>query len=158
MRDGWEGSFGQFLRDAGSRLGISLISMLPQNGTRSEIERVFAEMGQHRPDAVLVSGEGDLYAHRLLIAELTQKYRLPAMCPYRDYVDAGGLMAYTVDLAELLTRMADDVHKILSGAKAGDIPIYQATKFQLLINLKTAKAFSLTLAPALLARADEMIE
>ena len=158
MRDGWEGSFGQFLRDAGGRLGISLISMLPQKGTRSEIERVFAEMGQHRPDAVLVSGEGDLYAHRLLIAELTQKYRLPAMCPYRDYVDAGGLMAYTVDLAELLRRMADDVHKILSGTKAGDIPIYQATKFQLLINLKTAKALNLFLSPALLARADEMIE
>ena len=79
-------------------------------------------------------------------------------CPYRDYVDAGGLMAYTVDLAELLRRMADDVHKILYGAKPGDIPIYQATKFQLLINLKTAKALSLTLPPALLARADEMIE
>src|SRR3982074_617670 len=63
MRDGWEGSSGQFLRDAGDRLGISLISMLPQEGTPSEIERVFAEMGQQRPDAVLVSGEGDLYAH-----------------------------------------------------------------------------------------------
>jgi putative ABC transport system substrate-binding protein len=158
MRDGWEGSFGQFLRDAAGRLGISLISMLPQQGTPSEIERVFTEMEQHRPDAVLVSGEGDLYAHRLLIAELTQKHRLPAMCPYRDYADAGALMAYTVDLAELLRRMADDVHKILHGAKPGDIPIYQATKFQLLINLKTAKALSLSLPPALLARADEMIE
>jgi putative ABC transport system substrate-binding protein len=158
MRDGWEGSFGQFLRDAAGRLGISLISMLPQQGTPSEIERVFAEMEQHRPDAVLVSGEGDLYAHRQLIAELTQKHRLPAMCPYRDYADAGALMAYTVDLAELLRRMADDVHKILHGAKPGDIPIYQATKFQLLINLKTAKALSLSLPPALLARADEMIE
>src|SRR4030088_1126449 len=115
MRDGWEGSFGQFLRDAGGRLGISLISMLPQEGTSSEIERVFAEMGQHRPDAVLVSGEGDLYAHRQLIAELTQKNHLPAMCPYRDYVDAGGLMAYTVDLAELLRGMADDRHQSSTG-------------------------------------------
>jgi putative ABC transport system substrate-binding protein len=91
MRDGWEGSSGQFLRDAGGRLGISLISMLPQEGTPSEIERVFAAMGQQRPDAVLVSGEGDLYAHRRLIVELAEKNRLPAMCPYRDYVDAGGL-------------------------------------------------------------------
>src|SRR5229473_4927178 len=148
MRDGWEGSFGQFLRDAGGRLGISLISMLPQDGTSSEIERVFAEMRQQRPDAVLVSGEGDLYAHRQLIAELAWKNHLPAICPYRDYVDAGALMAYTVDLAELLKRMADDVHKILHGAKPGDIPIYQATKFQLLINLKTAKALSLTVPPA----------
>src|SRR3982074_372306 len=158
MREGWEGSFGQFLRDAGGRLGISLISMLPQDGTPSEIERVFAEMEQHRPDAVLVSGEGDLSAHRRLIAELAEKNRLPAMCPYRDYVDAGGLMAYTVDLAELLRRMADDVHQILNGAKPGNIPIYQPTKFELLINLKTAKALGLTLPPALLARAAEIVE
>jgi putative tryptophan/tyrosine transport system substrate-binding protein len=83
---------------------------------------------------------------------------LPAICPYRDHVDAGVLMGYTVDLAELLIRMADDVHKILHGARPGDIPIYQATRFQLLINLKTAKALNLTLPPALLARADEIIE
>jgi putative ABC transport system substrate-binding protein len=158
MRDGWEGSFGQFLREVAGRMGISLFSMLPQEGTPSEIERVFAEMGQQRPDAVLVSGEGDLYAHRLLIAELAQTNGLAAMCPYRDYVDGGGLMAYTVDLAELLRRMADDVHKVLHGAKTGDIPIYQPTKFQLLINMKTAKALNLTLPSAFLARADEMIE
>src|SRR3954462_12192716 len=86
MREGWEGSSGQFLRDAGSRLGISIVSMLPQAGTPAEIERVFAEMGQQLADAVLVSGEGDLYAHRHLIAELANKSRLPAICPYRDYV------------------------------------------------------------------------
>ena len=158
MREGWEGSSGQALREAGDRLGISLVFMLPQQGTPSEIERVFAAMEQQRPDAVLVSGEGDLYANRQLIAELAEKNRLPAICPYRDYVDAGVLMGYTVDLAELLRRMADDVHKILHGAKPGDIPIYQATKFQLLINLKTAKSLGLTLPPALLARADEIIE
>jgi putative ABC transport system substrate-binding protein len=158
MRDGWEGSFGQALQDIGSQLGISLISMLPQTGTPSEIERVFAAMAQQRPDAVLVSGEGDLYAHRRLIAELAEKNRLPTMCPYRDYVDAGGLMAYTVDLAELLRRLADDVHQILNGAKPGDIPIYQPTKFELLINLKTARALGLTLSPALLSHADEIIE
>jgi putative ABC transport system substrate-binding protein len=158
MRDGWEGSSGQVLRDAGARLGISLVFMLPQEGTPSEIERVFAVMGKQRPDAVLVSGEGDLYAHRQLIAELAVKNRLPAMCPYRDYVEAGGLMAYAVDLAELLSRMADDVHKILKGAKPGNIPIYQPTKFELLINVKTAKALGLTLSPALLARAAEIFE
>ena len=114
-------------------------------------------MEQQRPDAVLVSGEGDLYAHRQLIVELAEKYRLPAMCPYRDYVEAGGLMAYTVDLAELLRRMADNVHQILKGAKPGDM-IYQPTKFELLINLKTAKALGLTLPLALLARAAEFIE
>jgi len=158
MRDGWEGSSGQILRDSGSRLGISLVWMLPQEGSPSEIERVFAAMKQQRLDAVLVSGEGDLYAHRQLIVELAEKNRLPAMCPYRDYVEAGGLMAYAVDLSELLRRMADDVHQILNGVKPGDIPIYQATKFKLLINLKTAKALGLTVPPSVLAQADEVIE
>jgi putative tryptophan/tyrosine transport system substrate-binding protein len=106
----------------------------------------------------LVSGEGNLYAHRQLIVELAEKNRLPALCPYRDYVEAGGLMAYTVDLAELLRRMALNVHQILKGAKPSDIPIYQPTKFELMINLKTAKALGLTLPPALLARAAEIIE
>jgi ABC-type uncharacterized transport system substrate-binding protein len=158
MREGWEGSFGQAMRDVASRLGLSLISMLPNGGTTAEIERVFAEMAGQRPDAVLVTGEGDLYANRQLIAALAQKYRMPTMCPYRDYVDAGGLMAYTVDLAELLRRMARNVQQVLKGTKPGDIPIYQPTKFELLINLKTAKILDLTLPPTLLSRADEMIE
>jgi putative ABC transport system substrate-binding protein len=158
MREGWEGSSGQFLRDAGARLGISLISLLPLQGVASEIERLFAEMKQQGTDAVLVTGEGDLYAHRKLIVELAGKNRMAVMCPYRDYVDAGGLMAYTVDLAELLRHLADDVHQILAGAKPGDIPIYQPTRFDLMINLKTAKAFGLTLSPALLARAAEIVE
>jgi putative tryptophan/tyrosine transport system substrate-binding protein len=158
MRDGWEGSSGQVLRDVGAQMGISLAFTLPQEGNPSELERIFAAMEQQRPDAVLVSGEGDLYAHRQLIAELAEKKRLPMMCPYRDYVEAGALMGYAVDLAELLKRMADDVNQILKGAKPGDIPIYQPTKFQLLINVKTAKALALTIPPALLARADQVIE
>jgi putative ABC transport system substrate-binding protein len=158
MREGWEGSFGQSLRDIGNQLGISLVSMLPNKGTTAEIEHIFSVMAQQRPDAVLVSGEGDLYAHRQLIVELAEKHRLPAMCPYRDYVEAGGLMAYTVDLAELLKRMAQDVHQILTGAKAGDIPVYQPTKFELLINLKTAKALGVTVPSELLAHAAEVIE
>ena len=96
--------------------------------------------------------------HRRLIVELAEKNPLPAMCPYRDYVEAGGAMAYTVDLAELLKHMANNVHQILKGAKAGDIPIYQPTRFDLLINLKTAKALGLTLPPTLLSRADEVIQ
>jgi putative ABC transport system substrate-binding protein len=129
MREGWEGSSGQALRDADGRLEISLALMLPQEGTSSELERVFAAIEQQHPDAVLVSGEGDLYAHRQLIAELAQKHRLPAMYPYRDYVEAGGLMAYAVDLAELLIRMADDVHQILKRSQARghpDLSAYQA--------------------------------
>jgi putative ABC transport system substrate-binding protein len=158
MREGWEGSFGQALREAGGQLGIALSSVLPTTGTPAELERVFAAIGEQRPDALLVSGEGDLYAHRQLIVELAEKHRLPAIYPYRDHVEGGGLMAYTVDLAELLRRMADDVHQILNGRKPGDIPIYQPNKFALMINLKTARALGLALPPALLSRADELLE
>jgi putative tryptophan/tyrosine transport system substrate-binding protein len=79
------------------------------------------------------------------------------MCLYRDYVEAGGLIAYTVDLAELLRRLAGDVHQVLNGANPGDILIYQPTKFELIINLRTAKALRLRLPPGLLSRADEVI-
>ncbi|MBW7962886.1 ABC transporter substrate-binding protein [Bradyrhizobium sp. BR 10261] len=158
MREGWEGSFGQAMRDVAGQLGISLISMIPSAGTTSEINRVFAEMAEQRPDGVLITGEGDLYANRQLIAELAQKHRMPTMCPYRDYVDAGGLMAYTVDLAELLRHMARDVQQILTGTRPADIPIYQPTKFELLINQKTATMLGLSLPANLLSRADEIID
>jgi putative ABC transport system substrate-binding protein len=158
MREGWEGSFGEAMRDVAGRLGVSLISMLPNAGTVAEIERVFAAIAEQRPDAVLVTGEGDLYAYPQLIAELAERYRLPTMCPYRDHVDAGALMAYRVDLAELLRHMAGEVKQILNGAKPGDIPIYQPTKFDLLINRRTARTLGLILPSTLLSRADEMID
>jgi hypothetical protein len=87
-----------------------------------------------------------------------EKHRLPICYPYRDYVDLGGLMAYAPDLSELARRLADNVHQILNGAKAGDIPVYQPSKFQLVFNLKAAKSLGLTTSPAMSARADEMIE
>src|SRR3954469_6879162 len=158
MREGWEGSFGQAMSEIAARLGISLISMLPSAGTPAEIERVFAEMAGQRLGAVLITGEGDLYANRQLIAELARNYRMPTMCPYRDYVDAGGLMAYTVDLAELLRHMARGLHQILGGVRPGDIPIYQPTKFDLMINLKTARTLGLAMPVSLISRADEMID
>jgi putative ABC transport system substrate-binding protein len=80
------------------------------------------------------------------------------MYPYRVYVEWGGLMAYASDLTEIGRRVADDVHQILNGAKPRDIPIYQPTKFEFVINLKTANALALTIPPAILARADEVIE
>jgi putative ABC transport system substrate-binding protein len=80
------------------------------------------------------------------------------MYPYRDYVEAGGLMAYTVDLAELLKHMAGEVHRILNGADPGDIPIYQPKRFQLILNLNTATNLNLSMPRSLLAQADEVIE
>jgi putative ABC transport system substrate-binding protein len=76
--------------------------------------------------------------------------------PYRDYVDLGGLMTYAPELGELAQRLASDVHQILNGAKPGEIPFYQPNKFQLIVNLKAAKALGLDLPPALIARADEI--
>ena len=100
----------------------------------------------------------ELVPHRQLIVELVERSRLPAIYPFRLWVEAGGLMAYGTDLVELWRRLADDVHEILNGAKPGDIPIYQPTKFELVINLKAAKELGLTLPPALLGGADEVIE
>ena len=148
------------LKKASRLLEISLTDILLQQSTPSEYRRVFAEIAQDRPDAILISGISELYAYRQLIVELVEKSRLPAMypTPARDWVEAGGLMAYGTDYAELWRRLADDVHQVLNGAKPGDIPIYQPTKYEFLINLKAAKAIGLTIPPTLLATADEVIE
>jgi putative ABC transport system substrate-binding protein len=161
-RRAWEAASAQVFRqayhEASRRLQISLIPMLLEESTPSEYQRVFAKIAQERPDAIMVSDIGDLIPYRQLIVELVEKSRLPAIYGYREYVEAGGLMAYAADLGEAMQRMADDVHHILNGTKPGDIPIYQSTKFDLVINLKSAKALDLTIPPALLATADEVIE
>src|SRR5262249_54628287 len=91
-------------------------------------------------------------------AKLAIRYRLASMYPYRFFVEAGGLMSYATDLFDLLRRNAVFVHKIFKGTKPGDIPIEQPTKFELVINLKTAKALGLTIPPSLLTLADQVIE
>jgi putative ABC transport system substrate-binding protein len=137
---------------------MSVIPMLLQASTPSEYQRVFAEIAPERPDALIVNDTADHFPYRKLIVELAEKSRLPAVYGYREHVEAGGLMAYGADLAELMRRMADDVHEILNGTRPGDIPTYQATKFQFIINLKAAETLGLTIPPSLLARADEVIE
>jgi putative ABC transport system substrate-binding protein len=146
------------LHKASQILEISLTDMVVEESTASEYRRVFREIAPHPPDAIIVSSTSELFAYRKLIVDLAENSRLPAMYSARDYVEAGGLMAYETDLAELFRRMADDVHQILNGAKPADIPIYQPTKFEFLINLKAVKALGLTIPPALLAVADEVIE
>jgi putative ABC transport system substrate-binding protein len=126
--------------------------------TPSEYQRVFAEIAQNRPDAIMVHGRADLTAYYQLVVELANKGRLPPMYPWCDYAEAGGLMAYGGDPARSGGRMADEVPEILNGAKPGDIPIYQPTKHELVINQKTAQSLGLTLPPELLAAADEVIE
>jgi putative ABC transport system substrate-binding protein len=162
MRAFWESIGGQQVREelrmASRLLEISLTDILIEDSTPSEYRRVFAELAQDPPDAIIVSSVSELFPYRQLIVELAAKSRLPAMYPWRDYVEAGGLMAYGTDLVELWRRLADDVHEILDGAKPGDIPIYQPTKFEFLVNLKAANALGLTIPLSVLARADEVIE
>jgi putative ABC transport system substrate-binding protein len=153
----WQGE-AQTLREHGQELQITLTGMLLQESAPTEIQRVFAELAQDRPDAVMVHPRAELTAYHQLIVELINNSRLPAIYPYRDYVEAGGLMAYGGDLGEVGRHAADEVHEILNGANPGDIPIYQPTKYELVINLSTAKALGLTLPPTLLATADEVIE
>jgi putative ABC transport system substrate-binding protein len=98
------------------------------------------------------------FTHSSAIAELALKQKLPAVSSFHNFAESGGLMTYGVDLDDQLRRAATYVDKILKGARPGDIPVEQATKFDLVINLKTAKALGLTIPPALLARADRVIE
>jgi putative ABC transport system substrate-binding protein len=162
IRTVWESASGkqvrEELRKASQILEISLTDVLVEESTSSEYQRVFAAIPQDPPDAIIVSSTSELFPYRQLIVELAEKSRLPGMYPWPDYVEAGGLMAFGPDLVELWRRVADDVHQILNGAKPGDIPIYQPTKFDFVINLKAAKALDLTLPPALLGLADEVIE
>ena len=139
-------------------LGVPIIERLLAEVTEVELGRVLDEMVREKIDAILVSQGGDFLAQRTLIVRLAAKHRLPAMYPFRDYVDLGGLVAYAPHLGELAKRMAADVQQILNGAKAGDIPFWQPAKWEMVINLKAAKALGLEVPPMLLARADEVIE
>jgi putative ABC transport system substrate-binding protein len=145
-------------REASRRLHISLVDVLLDESAPAELRRAFAEIAQQRADAILVSSTSELLPYRQLIVDRAEKTRLPAMYAWRDYTEVGGLMAYAGDFTELGRRLADDVHEILNGAKAGEIPIYQPTKFDFVINLKAAKALGLTFPPALLGIADEVTE
>jgi putative ABC transport system substrate-binding protein len=120
------------------------------------LDRALAQAGR-KAQAVLVLPDPAISAHRGQVTALAAKYRLPAMYYLRDYVDAGGLMAYGSDLAVLNRRAADYVDKILKGAKPGELPIEQPTKFELVVNLKTAKALGITIPDSILLQADEVI-
>jgi putative tryptophan/tyrosine transport system substrate-binding protein len=146
------------LLEASRRLHVSLVGVLLEQSTLAEFQRVFAAIARDRPDAIIVQSDAALTAYHPLIVELVNKSRLPAAYAWPEYPEAGGLMSYGADLGEVGRRMADDVHQVLNGAKPGDIPIYRPTKYEFAVNLKTAKAQGVSIPPALLAEADEVIE
>jgi putative ABC transport system substrate-binding protein len=124
----------------------------------SAYRRAFAAMTQERADAVYVADELEHFQNMRVIVELAERARLPAIYPWRESAEFGGLMAYAFEVWELIRHNADIIDLILKGAKPGDIPIYQAQKYALVINLKTAKALGLTIPASLLTRADDVIE
>ncbi|MGH2360066.1 MAG: ABC transporter substrate-binding protein [bacterium] len=123
-----------------------------------DFERAFAAMTRERAGALLVLVDTMFYLHRTRIADLAAKSRLPAMSGFREFVAAGGLISYGASLPDLSRRAATYADKILKGAKPADLPIEQATKFELVINMRTAKALGLTIPQSLLGRADQLIE
>ena len=137
-------------------LGLELTSAPIRNA--DEFEGTFAAVLQRRPNAALVTGDPLLRRHQNRIIDFVAKNRLPAMYQEKEWVAAGGLLSYGPSLPDLFRRGVSYVHRILEGAKPADLPIEQPTRFELVINLKTAKALSLTVPPNLLAAADEVIE
>jgi putative ABC transport system substrate-binding protein len=131
---------------------------LEQPTNDQEYQRVFAALAQEGAEGLVVSDSPENFTYRRLIVELAEKGRLPTIYPFRQFVEVGGLMSYGADPADVGHRMADLADKILKGAKPADIPIFQPTKFELSINLKTAKALGIELPPLLVARADNVIE
>jgi putative ABC transport system substrate-binding protein len=125
---------------------------------RAAYQRVFNSMAQDRADALLVSEEAEHLTYRIVLVELAAKSRIPTLYPYREFVEVGGLMAYSIDLADIFRRVAGQIAEILKGTRPGDIPFYQPTRFDLTINLKTANAIGLEIPATLLARADKVIE
>jgi len=123
-----------------------------------DLEPLFAAATRERADALLVFAHAFAFVHRDRIIELAARQRLPTMYGWREFVDVGGLMSYGPNVNAILRRAAGYVDRILKGAKPGDLPIEQPTKFELVINLKTAKALGLTIPPSLLQRADQVIE
>jgi putative ABC transport system substrate-binding protein len=149
----------EVLQGPAEQMGISLIGP-PLEGPLQEQEyrRVFEALAQGHPDALIVGDQAENLTYRRIIIELAAKSGLPALYPYLEQAEAGGLMAYAPEQLDLFRRAAGCVAEILNGAKPSDIPVYLASKFELVINLKTAKMLGLTISPTLLARADEVIE
>jgi putative ABC transport system substrate-binding protein len=144
------------LAAAAPKLGVAL-HMVPVQ-TVDDFDRAFTTMAREHVSGVFVIGSAFTFAHRTRLAELALKHRLPTMFAPKENVEAGGLMSYAPDLVDLTRRAATYIDKILKGAKPGDLPVEQASKYELVINLKTAKALGLTIPPSLLARADQVIE
>jgi ABC-type uncharacterized transport system substrate-binding protein len=146
----------QAVEAAGEKLGLALLKVPARS--LEEFDGAFATMTEERVGGFLAVASPLVVGQRGPLAALELKYRLPGMFPFKENVVAGGLMSYGADPYDLYHRAAVYVDKILKGAKPADLPVEQASKYELVINLKTAKAMGVTVSPGLLARADKLIE
>jgi putative ABC transport system substrate-binding protein len=147
------------IQEAAQQAGITLIGPpLEDTVDEAEYRRVFKAMTQERAEALIVGNQTEHQTHSRLIIELAEESRLPALFLLRDFAEQGGLISYGIDEVYLSRRAAGYIARILQGAKPSELPIDEATKFELVINLKTAKALGITVPRILLAGADELIE
>jgi putative tryptophan/tyrosine transport system substrate-binding protein len=144
------------LQAAARTLGLEVVTLAA--GNDQEIDAIFGKMQERRVEALLVTADGLFFGLPDKLATLAARYAMPTFYPLSDYVAAGGLISYGANLSESWRQAGIYVGKIVKGTKIADLPVIQATKFELAINLKTAKALSLTVPPTLLAAADEVIE
>ena len=143
---------------AGPALGVTIVPVEVKGPGRDHVDQAFAAMGKERLGALLVIGDQSFGANRRRIAELALKHRLPTSGTVKNWAEADLLMAYGADFADLFRRAALHVDKILKGARPADLPVEQPTKFQLVINVRTAKTLGVTIPPSLAARVDGVIE
>jgi putative ABC transport system substrate-binding protein len=155
----WRYREAELVKDVSEKGGITLVgSPLDSPVDEAAYRRAFGTMAQEGVDAVFVGDEPEHFLNIPLIVALAEKGRLPSLYAWREAVEIGGFMAYAFELLELVRHNADVIDQILKGAKPGDIPFYQARKFELVINLKTAKALGIEIPASLLALVDEVIE
>jgi putative ABC transport system substrate-binding protein len=138
------------------RLGVAL--PIVEATTAEELDIAFASAAAQQPDAIVVMGDALMIKNATRVTALAAKHRLPAIYFFRLFATNGGLVSYGPDIADVLRHAGDYVDKILKGTKPADLPVEQPTKFELVINLKTAMALGLTIPPSFLALADEVIE
>jgi putative ABC transport system substrate-binding protein len=155
----WENAGGRGMREGAQKLGISL-ALAPLGNTINEAEyrRIFSSIQRDQVDGIVISEDGENYAHRFLLVELVQQLGLPAIYTYRDQAEAGGLMSYSWDVKSAVRRNAMQVAEILNGGNPGEMPYFQEARFELVINLKTAKALGLEIPAGLVASANAVIE
>jgi len=156
---GWIGPGGQAVREAAQKLGISLVrATIASPFGETEYRQAFSSIPRDQSDGLMLSDEGEHLGKQPLVVKLVQQTQLPAVYPLRDYAEAGGLMAYVYDINVAIRRQVAQIVEILRGANPGDIPYFQAERFELVINLRTAKELGIEIPAGLIAGAATIIE